>query len=149
MPLLPPIEIFVMAFVAIIADALPHDALGWAGVGLALALYAGLIALGVHVMRRQRAKAAAAPRKPAVTPVVSRDRDNASNLLDTSADPVDVVAALHAAATRQIDAIDYALDRLFDDCAALMTLPPRSRDVPAPVYVLAQPAVAERRILAA
>ena len=123
----------LMQFLATTLTELLDAASVWSWeIGL-IAVLAGLVAIGSRMMagrvRRQprQQKAPPAP-APAPAPVIAvpinpdqtRRLKRATPDLDTEMDHVSELASLHARAASQIDATEYAFDRMLAECRGVM-----------------------------
>jgi hypothetical protein len=102
-----------------ILHTLPADALGWTSVIAVLALYAGLLTASE---RRQRPSG-----RPSATGRRQRDAKAdwavLTGVIEGGISLAERAAHLHAAATDRIEAVEYALGRLLEDCAGFIPTP--------------------------
>jgi len=124
---------------------------GWLCLVCALSLYG--IGLLLHNVRRRLTAARARDRSPAP----SQDRDRplpaaepsppetlrqwllVTEIVESRLARVEAMAAWHAAAVIQVDAAEYALGRLVEECAAVVRRPPAPPVMPAQQPPAARP----------
>jgi hypothetical protein len=121
------------------------------GIGIAFAKFRRALAQARAKRKRAGARARAAlPRRAEIAAPANAMRPTASGhwsavaaIVETGLRRIEAMSACHAAAGRQIDAAEYALQRLIADCSTVM---PRPRVEPAAPPLLRLPlpaAVAE------
>src|SRR5262245_26681409 len=131
---------------------------GWLCLVCALSLYG--IGLLLHNVRRRLTAARARDRSPAPSqdrdrPLLAADRRPAAadssppetlrqwllvtEIVESRLARVEAMAAWHAAAVIQVDAAEYALGRLVEECAAVVRRPPAPPVMPAQQPPAARP----------
>jgi hypothetical protein len=109
-----------MQLVAEILREMPSNLVGW------LCVLAGL---GVHALALTLNERRSARRRPVATARSVQRRSPQTQwqllagIVETGLRQIESISALHAAATGRIEAVEYTLNRLLEDCAGLMSLP--------------------------
>jgi len=88
-------------------------------------------------------RAAIAVPVTAVRPPASGHWSRVAAIVETGLHRIEAMSACHAAAGRQIDAAEYALNRLIADCSKVMRGPPAPAAPPQPLRLALPAAVAE------